>query len=39
MDANSKKVMHLISLIKQYQELAVTVHDSNEFLERRAEIT
>ena len=38
MDANSKKAMHVISLIKQYQELAVTTRDANEFLGRRAEI-
>ena len=38
MDANSKKAMHIISLIKQYQELAVTARDANEFLGRRAEI-
>ena len=39
MDANSKKAMHFISLIKQYQELAVTARDADEFLGRRAEIT
>ena len=39
MDVNSKKAMHFISLIKQYQELAVTARDADEFLERRAEIT
>ena len=38
MDANSKKAMHFISLIKQYQELAVTARHANEFLGRRAEI-
>ena len=38
MDANSKRVMHFISLIKQYQELAVTMHDADEFLGRRSEI-
>ena len=38
MDANFKKAMHFISLIKQYQELAVTVCNANEFLGRRAEI-
>ena len=37
-DANSKKAMHFISLIKQYQEFAVTTHDADEFLGRRAEI-
>ena len=39
MDANSKKAMHFISLIKQYQELAVTARDAEQFLGRRAEIT
>ena len=38
MDANSEKAIHFISLIKQYQKLAVTAHDANEFLGRRAEI-
>ena len=38
MDANSKKAMHFISLIKQYQELAVTARHANEYLGRRAEI-
>ena len=38
MDANSKKAMHFISLIKQYQELAVTARDADDFLGRRAEI-
>ena len=38
MDTNSKKAMHFIRLIKQYQELAVTARDANEFLGRRAEI-
>ena len=38
-DANSKKSMHFISLIKQYQELALTACDASEFLGRRAEIT
>ena len=38
MDANSKKAMHFISLIKQYQELAVTARHANEFLGRRAEL-
>ena len=38
MDANSKKAMHFISLIKQYQELAVTTRDADEFLGKRAEI-
>ena len=38
MDANSKKPMHFISLIKQYQELTVTARDADEFLGRRAEI-
>ena len=33
MDANSKKAMHFISLIKQYQELAVTPRDAEEFWE------
>ena len=39
MDANSKKAMHFISLIKQYQELVVTARDADEFLGRRAKIT
>ena len=39
MDANSKKAMHFISLIKQYQELALTAHEAGEFLGRRAEIS
>ena len=39
MDANTKKAMHFISLIKQYQELAVTARDADEFLGRRAKIT
>ena len=39
MDANSKKAMHFIGFIKQYQELAVTACDAGEFLGRRAEIT
>ena len=30
--------MHFTSLIKQYQELAVTARDANEFLGRRPEI-
>ena len=38
MDANSKKAMHFISLIKQYQDLALTARDAGEFLGRRAEI-
>ena len=38
MDANSKKAMHFISLIQQYQELAVTARDADEFLGRREEI-
>ena len=38
MDTNSKKAMHFISLIKQYQELVVTAHDTDQFLGRRAEI-
>ena len=38
MEANSKKAMHFISLIKQYQELAITARDADEFLGRRAEI-
>ena len=36
MSANSKKTMHFISLIKQYQELTLTGHDAIEFLGRRA---
>ena len=36
MDANSKKAMHFISLIKQYQELAVTVRDADEFLKKES---
>ena len=39
MDANSKKAMHFIGFIKQYEELAVTARDAGEFLERRVEIT
>ena len=39
MDANSKKAMHFISLIKQYKKLAVTMRDADEFLGRRAGIT
>ena len=31
--------MHFFSLIKQYQELAITACDADEFLARRAEIT
>ena len=38
MDANSKNAMHFISLIKQYQELAVIARHADEFLGRRAEI-
>ena len=38
MDANSKKTMHFINLIKQYQGLAVTARDADEFLGKRAEI-
>ena len=38
MDANSKQAMHFISLIKQYQELAVIACDADQFLGRRAEI-
>ena len=39
MDTNSKKAMHFISLIEQYQELAVTTCDADEFLGRRSKIT
>ena len=39
MDANSKKAMHFINSINQYQELALRAHDAGEFLGRRAEIT
>ena len=39
MDVNSKKAMHIISLIKQCQELALTARDAADFLETRAEIT
>ena len=39
MDANSKKVMHFISLIKQHEELALTTRDAGEFLGRRVKIT
>ena len=39
MDANSKKAMHFISLIKQYQELTVTARDANQFLGRRAKLS
>ena len=38
MDANSKKAMHFIRLIKQYQELTVIARDADQFLGRRAEI-
>ena len=38
-DANSKKAMHLINLIKQYQELTLTVRDVGEFLGRRVKVT
>ena len=38
-DAKSKKAMHFISLIKQYQELALTTRETGEFLGRRTEIT
>ena len=38
MDANSKKALHFISLIEQYQELVVTARDADEFLGMRAEI-
>ena len=38
-DANSKKAMDFISLIKQCQELALTAHNAGEFLRRRAHIT
>ena len=34
-DANSKKSMHFISLIKQCQELALTARDAGNFIERR----
>ena len=37
--ANSKKVMHFINLIKQYQELTLRVHDASKFLGGRANIT
>ena len=30
MDANSRKAMHFISLIKQYEELALTARDASE---------
>ena len=39
MDANPKKAMHSINLIKQYQELALTARDVGELLGRRTEIT
>ena len=39
MDANSKKTMRFINLIKQYQELALTACDAGEFLARRAKTT
>ena len=39
MDANSKKAMRFINLIKQYQELALIACDAGEFLARRAKIT
>ena len=38
-DANSKKTMQFIRLIKQHQELALTARDASEFLGRRAEAT
>ena len=38
MDTNSKKAMHFISLIRQYQELVVTARDADEFMGRREEI-
>ena len=31
--------MHFISLIKQYQEIALTARDAGEFLGRRAKVT
>ena len=39
MDTNCKKAMHFITLIKQYQELALIACDAGEFLGRRSEIT
>ena len=39
MDANSKRAMHFIVLIKQYQELVSAMCDAGNFLGRRAEIT
>ena len=39
MDAKSKKAMHFIGFIKQYEEFAVTARDAGEFRGRRAEIT
>ena len=39
MDAKSKKAMHSIGFIKQYEEFAVTARDGGEFRGRRAEIT
>ena len=36
MDVNSKKAMHSISSIKQYQELVVTARNADEFLGRKA---
>ena len=39
MDAKSKKAMHFVGFIKQYEEFAVTTRDAGEFQGRRAEIT
>ena len=39
LDAKPKKAMHLINLIRQCQELALTMRAAGEFLRRRAEIT
>ena len=39
MVANSKKAMHFSSLIKQYQKLALIVHEASKFLGRTAEIS
>ena len=38
-DANYTKAVHCISLIKQCQELVLTMRDASEFLTRRGEIT
>ena len=39
MDANSRKAIQIIELMKQYRELALTARDAGKFLGRRAEIS